>query len=214
MKRILMRYTLISVVLIASLLGFGCDQGTQNTNVPQNTNSIANANTAKAVPETEALGDTCEGSLDEKLDKLQKKLDKRFKDDKDIGAQLGQGHFKFKVDKGSGIYATRLVLYVEGVIIGNDHFPDLLKIVKDYMKKGCLEKVRFVPEGTIPASGTLTPPPDGDGFDWIACESPMVPCTDGRCDMPASCGTITANTNTKGNENTIGNSNPITSRSP
>ncbi len=214
MKKILIRYTLISVVSVLSLFGVGCDQGGQNTNVASNQNT--NANMTKGAPETEAAGDTCEGSLDEKLEKLQKKLEKRFKDDKDIGDQLDKGHFKFKIDKGSGIYANRIVLYVEGRIIGNDHFPDLLKIVKTYMKKGCLERVRFVPMGTIPASGTLTPPPDGGGFDWIACESPMIPCANGSCEMPGNCPSITpdSNANVPANSNSGGNSSPTATRSP
>lgn len=143
MDKAFLKYTLISAVFIAVLFSVSCDQGAQNTNVAPNQN--ANANAAKTAPTTEALGDTCEGSLEDKLRKLQEKLDKRFKDDKDIGDQLGRGWFKFKVDKGSGIYATRIVLYVEGQIIGNDHFPDLLKIAKDYYEEGMFGK------GHVPA---------------------------------------------------------------
>ena len=214
MKKIFLKYTLIFTVLTAVLLIIACDQGTRNTNVAQSQNT--NTNVAKAAPITEALGDTCEGTLEEKLKKLQEKLEKRFKDDKDIGDQLGKGWFKFKVDKVTGIYASRIVLYVEGKIIGNDHFPDLLKIVKDYMKKGCLEKVTFLPAGSIPAAGTFNPPPDGVGFEWIACEDPMVPCPGGYCDLPSNCGSMAANTNATApaNSNSGSNSAPVSTRSP
>lgn len=81
------------------------------------------------------------------------------------------------------------------------------------MKKGCLEKVTFLPAGSIPTASSFTPPPDG-GFDWIACESPMVPCPNGYCELPSNCGSSAANTNVNapGNSNTGTNSSPT--RSP
>jgi len=180
---------------------------------PPNTNVSQNANTAKTTStDVETAGDTCQGSLEEKLKKLQEKLDKRFKDDKDIAQQLGWGGFKFRITKGSGPNSGRIFLYLEGTIVGNDHLPDLLKIIETYMKRGCLERAIFLPPGAIEKVESLTTDPPG--FIWEACEAPMIPCPGGICaevcPVPEPAGNT--NTNTRSNTNTNSNVNTSSNR--
>jgi len=90
--------------------------------------------------------------------------------------------------------------YIRGKISGDDNLKDLSDILNDFQsKQDCLRVVFLLPG---PVSASLT---DGGGFEWTACEYPMVVCPNGEC-----CMAVDTNTNSNANtpsSNTNANAN-------
>jgi hypothetical protein len=133
-----------------------------------------------------AIKDEIEGKMGASLKKLLKNQNNP------------NGTFTLEVQKATN--GKYYVGYIKGKVSGDDNLKDLGDILNDFQdKQDCLRVVFF----HAPQSSTAG---DGPGFEWSACEYPMVVCPNGECcaavDPGGNVNTNTGNTNTNANSNT------------
>lgn len=210
MKREMIRCALALVVLGCVLLALSCSGPPAPVNNSAPTAAPSSASTAK-----KDLGDACSTGTAE----TRKNLIAGW-----FGQDLEKGEYselKKQIVAGKLSYAfavvnhnARDIVYFKAVgklsMMKSKGSRDsmleaLLDVLDDYIAQGCVEKVSLSPAGTSLAPGS-------DGFDWVLCESPDIPCS-GECKPnPPGCGLMPANTanNAPTNSANMGNSNAST----
>jgi hypothetical protein len=136
---------------------------------------------------------------DEIKDKMSASLKRLLKDQDNPG-----GTFTLDVQKAEN-ERKYYIGYIRGKISGDDNLKELSDILNDFQsKEDCLRVIFFQAAPT-----TLTD--DGPGFEWSACQYPMVVCPNGECcmavDTNANTNTGSSNTNANANANANANSN-------
>ena len=176
------------LMTIVALLAAGCGQVPQNGNGNQNRNSAANVNQNSAVsvnqnmagtPETAldaatlaTLAGACDGlTIDDKVSLVDEKLKEEVGKDTVMG-----GYVKVQARK---IGNASVEVLIEGRVRHRDKMNTLKDIVKAVFKSGCVQRVVFVPPGTIPLQSEKGIRYDG-GFVW-GCQAPEVLCPNGEC---------------------------------
>lgn len=204
MKALLIRIS-VGVIALGALFYFlACSPATQNNNSTQNQTLSPNQNQANGNVASKDLRPCNYGSEPgphaqeikrEIKDKMSTSLKRLLKDQGNP-----DGTFSIEIRKASN--GTYFVAYVRGKVSGDDNLKELSNILNDFQdREECLRTVYFLPDQTTPAAL------DGPGFEWGACEHPMVVCPNGECCMPAE-----TNTNTNGNANVNTNTNANANR--
>ena len=199
----------LTILLAVFLLIVSCTTGPQNVSQNKNQNQDQVKTNAQ---ETVLADDACNlGDINLKItkikDRIVEKMNTKLKKQHDGDPSMGlPPRFKFDVRKSpNGDY---LEAYFEDGVSGSDGLKDLADILNDFKKDHCLLKVYFVPKGSIPPTGSAQL---SDGFEWTACEWPMVACPEGVCAQPP-CVALSpsprpANANTNPAANANSNSN-------
>jgi len=206
MKALLMKIA-IGVIALGALLYFlACNPPTQNNNSSQNQNLSTSQNQASGNSASKDLrpcddygsghGDHAKAIKKEIEDKMGPSLKKLLKDQ-----AHPSGTFTLEVKKADN--AMYFVAYIKGRVSGDDNLKELSDILNDFQsKQDCLRLIYFLPDQTSPAAAG---PP---GFEWSACEYPMVTCPNGECCMPtAGNANTSSNSNSNANTNVNGNAN-------
>ncbi len=195
---------MVGVVALGGLLYFlACTPPVPSNNSSQNQNLSLNQNQADANKASKDLspcddygsghGEHAKAIKDEIEKEMGSSLKKLLKNQNNPS-----GTFTLEVQKApNGKY---YVGYIRGRISGDDNLKDLSDILNNFQsKKDCLRMIFFQPTQPAPAAD------DGPGFEWSACEYPMVVCPNGECcpalDPDANSNTNTGNTNTNSNSN-------------
>ena len=208
MKGLSMRISAGMIALGGLFYFLACSPAPQSNNSSQNQNVVLNQNQSNArtsSKDLKACDDYGSGhgahasAIKKEIEaKMGTSLKKLLKDPSNPG-----GTFTVEVQQASN--AKYYVAYIKGKVSGDDNLKELSDILNDFQnQQECLRVIYFLPEST-----TGIP---GDGFEWAACEHPMVVCPNGECCMPAETNTNTnsnsnANTNTNANGNRGGNTN-------
>jgi len=214
-------------ILWTILLTFGCGTPTNpNGNGSSAINSGNNANAETATLPT--LVDPCSGTdpavIANKVNQyIQRQIDNNMPD---VKTQMTLGMFNFRAvvtitpsdPNGTPPTTTDTVYLYLGGRLGDvraganpkNNFQPLLAFIKNSHKRGCVNKVVFVPVASIPTAN-LAPQPPIDGFEWLGCDDPYKPCPGGWCAMqclaagsgdPANVTNSNTNSNMKSNSNT------------
>lgn len=204
MKALVVRISVGIVGLGALVYFLACSPATNNSNqnqaIPANQNQ-ANANISskdlKPCQYTEPPGTQASAIKKGIEDKMGPSLKKLLKDQANPNGT-------FTVDVQKATTGSYFVAYIRGKVSGDDNLKELSDILNDFQnKEECLRVIYFLPDQT-----TTTGP--GDGFEWSACEYPMVVCPNGECCIPADTNTnmnTNVNTNRNANGNRGGNTN-------
>lgn len=203
MKAQLMRI-MVGVVGLGALLYFlACSPPAPNNKSTQNQNLSPDQNAAganKASMNMQPCDDFGSGHgahakaiKDEIEGKMGPSLKKLLKDQNNPN-----GTFTLEVQKAAN--GKYYVGYVKGKVSGDDNLKELSNILNDFQgKQDCLRVIFFQPTQTSAAAD------GGPGFEWSACEYPMVVCPGGECCMPvdpnANSNANTGNTNANTNVN-------------
>ena len=205
MKAQSMKIVAGTIVLGALLYFLACSSPTPTNNSSQNQNQPTNQNQANAngTPHSDLKACDDYGSdpnphaqhikkeIENKMDSSLKKLLKT--------PTNPDGTFTVEVKRATEpANAKYFVAYIRGKVSGDDNLKELSDILNDFQsKEECLRIVYFLPEGAVTT--------DGGGFEWIACQYPMVVCPDGTCCMPdylqQEGSTSSAYSNSSGNTN-------------
>ena len=198
------------IITLGALFYFlACSPATQNNNSGQNQTLSPNQNKAntnissKDLPACDDYGsDPVPHAQHIKKgieDKMGPSLKRLLKSPSNPG-----GTFTIEVQRANN--AKYFVAYIKGKVSGDDNLKDLSDILNDFQsKQECLRVIYLLPEGASLTAG---------GFEWIACEHPMVVCPNGECCLPVDANTSplptqtpNTNTNANANANTGGNRN-------
>lgn len=172
-----LRIVLTFFIIGAIVLGLACATGT-------------NQNVSNSDPVAKGYAGACELELDQaERDKLQADLEAAIRD-KGVSKKL-----KKSLD-GDGTYPSWMNFEVRqappgpnepnryyevifyGAVGGNGQFEELTDVLNDFDdKKECLRRGIFLPAG----AARLAPDQRADGFEWVACDYPNRPCSDGSC---------------------------------
>lgn len=211
MKKNMINTTLGTWALLVVLFAAGCTPPPQNVNSNQNTNAAANTNSAD-IASIATIDSACSDTdIHMRRDKVFAKIKDKVEHSTSLSGQYAAQTFKFDVVIPPGLGVNTLNLLIEGKLSGPDGFGDLAKIIKNFVNAKCTSKVIFVPPGTLPLTASTAS--NYDGFEWIACDYPNVPCATGECLPPGTCptimpsGTPNANTGSNSNVNSTSNSN-------
>lgn len=206
MKALSMRISAGMIALGGLFYFLACSPATQD-NSSQNKNVSPNQNQANGNVAAMDLGPCrdygsdpggthAQGIKKEIKDKMSSSLKKLLKDSDNPG-----GTFTLEVEKAGG-NAKYFIANVTGKVSGDDNLKELGDILNDFQdKQECLRVVYFFADEAAPGLQRE------DGFEWSACEHPMVVCPNGECCMP-----IDANTNTNANSNANTNANANVNR--
>jgi hypothetical protein len=209
MKKQLTVVSILGLCFVLAVLILSCSPTPQNTNQANSANNT-NGNTV-------VITSPCsKGSIEADMDKIVKNVGIENQHNGN-GNPNNYKYFQFRViEEGS-----QKVLIIQGGISdgknndpnGNSEFMEkLIKDVDQMVKKNCVFKAVFVKYGTIEAldSGQLQPA-DIKGFDWSACEWPMVACAGGVCSenciLTESASSSAAKTNYSSNSASSSNTN-------
>jgi len=207
MKALSMRISAVTIALGGLFYFLACSPATQNNNSGQGQNLATNQTNGNVAAKdlepcrdygTDPGGTHAQGIKKGIKDKMSNSLKKLLRDPTNP-----RGTFTLEVEKAQG-NAKYFIAKVTGKVSGDDNLKELGDILNDFQdKEECLRVVYFF------ADGALTSDP-GDGFEWSACEHPMVVCPNGECCMPTATNT---NTNMNSNTNTNANTNANANRS-
>lgn len=193
MNLVIIRVALATVSLAALLLTLACGGGASNGNANiavknDGTNTNVNAEEVSEARKSLMAGNPCiAAGIDARLSNVNAVMDSAFSDPKEpLHDQYNkQGGFKYQLVKGppkTGQDSDSLYLYVEGTITGKNPFGVLKDAFSGVVHKKCVQKIVFVPPGSLPLKkGKDGRPVDVAGLEWNACDWPKVPCPGGEC---------------------------------
>jgi hypothetical protein len=215
MKKQLTVVSILGLCVVLAVFILSCSPTPQNTNQANNANN-SNGNTV-------VITSPCsKASIEADMDKIVKNVGIENQHTGN-GNPNNYKYFQFRViEEGS-----QKVLIIQGGISdgkkndpsSNSEFMEkLIKDVDQLVKKDCVFKAVFVKYGTLEAldKGQIKTE-DIEGFDWSACEWPMVACAGGVCSenclsaeslsKTASNANYNSNSNANANANKNSNSN-------
>ena len=205
MRNPILRSAAAAAILYMLVIVSSCGGGQPNTNATgqnQNTGGNQNANTPANGNSNTAAGNSNSGltnaacnnpDINAKLASVRTALANKFDSSNGGGDLYDQTHKVNNVDPNlaydveiAGTDPNKyLVLYFAGTVEANKGksnkpFEDLAKYADEFVAKGCVQRVLFLPPGTV-----LPPAPvaadDMQGFGWTACDYPNVACAGGEC---------------------------------
>ncbi|HEY2847601.1 MAG TPA: hypothetical protein VGI80_07265 [Pyrinomonadaceae bacterium] len=202
MKNPILRSAAVAAILYTLVIASSCGDrqsnttanqntaGNPNANAPSNQNSNANGGSS-GVP---LMNAACNNpDINQKLLDVRAAISGKFNGSNGNGDLYDQTHkvngvdpnLKYDVEIAGADPNGYLILYLAGGVEANKGksnkpFEDLAKYTDEFVAKGCIQKVLFLPPGT-----TLPPAPtasgDVQGFGWTSCDYPNVACAGGEC---------------------------------